>query len=205
MTKSILFAIILVLASNAGFAQLTKGNILLAGSSNARISAVSSGTGGNNTTFASTIISVSPQVGYFIAERLPVGLYFEFQHENQYKYQINNSLEIGPFVRYYLSKSQRLIPFLDGKLGFGSTSSKSKYGDYGTTSKLFSASLGLGATYLLNRHVGLDISMGYNYNRRNIKSTYGSQITDENKYTSANLALNIGVVVLLGRNTEAKE
>jgi len=205
MTKGILFAILLVLTVDAGFAQLNKGNFLVAGNSNARISAISSGTGAGKTNFASTIISVSPQAGYFVTDRFPVGLYVSFQHENLYKYLMNNSLEIGPFTRYYLSKSQKLIPYLEGKIGFGKTSSQSKYDDHHTTSKLMSASAGIGATYLLNQHVGLDISMGYYYFRRNTKSTFGTQNIPESKYSSANLALNIGVEVLLGRTNEVKD
>ena len=196
-----LFGILLFLSANNAFAQFQKGNILLAGSTNSSLTVGSSGSTGNGGTFnfEYTKITFSPIAGYFLIDNLPVGVFFDLKFENLYNEQKSRAMEYGAFARYYILKTTKFIPYLEGRLGFGNSITKYKYYNSEVSGSIFSGRVGAGCTYLFNKNVGLDLQLAYDYKKT--KKEQSSEIGNPNDFTAKtnDFTLNLGVVVLLGK------
>jgi hypothetical protein len=196
----LLFILFPIMANNA-FAQLQKGNIFLAGSTNSSLTVGSSGSTSNVGTFnfEYTKITFSPIAGYFVIDNLPVGVFFDLKFENMYNEQKSRTTEYGVFARYYILKTTKFNPYLEGRLGFGNSITKYKYYNSEVSGSIFSGRVGAGCTYLFNKHVGLDLLLAYDYKKTKIEQS--SEIGSPNNFTNKtnDFTLNLGVVVLLGK------
>ena len=109
--------------------------------------------------------------------------------DEEYKYNVSVFM-IGPSARFYLLKEGKVIPFTEGKLGFGSMKSKSGDNDSDKTN-LSGWYLGTGATWFFKPNTGIEFTLGY----QNLTTNYDDS-TSDSKYK--NSGVNIGIGVLIG-------
>lgn len=151
MKKSVLAACLLLLFANVTSSQITKGNLLLGGST----SFTSSKWGDSK----STAFSFAPNVGYFFINNFAGGLRVQIDTEKEDgDPDAYVSTSIAPFVRYYFipaSKEQKVNVFADAAYGFGSAGS----GD--TKFNINGYSFMAGPAIFFNQHTALEITLGY--------------------------------------------
>jgi hypothetical protein len=123
--KKVLFAAFLLVSSNAIFAQVDQGQIMVGGS--AQFDHQSQG---DNKV---TAIGIAPDLGYFVINQLAVGLRPEFMYAKSKTKtsptttitSSGTSFTIAPFVRYYFMPSgDKINVFGDASYGFGSSKVK---------------------------------------------------------------------------------
>lgn len=196
-----LLGILLLLTANNAFSQLNKGNIFLAGSTNSSLTVGSGGSSGNggNSKFDYTKITFSPLAGYFVVDKLPVGFFFDLKYENLYNQEKSRTIEYGTFARFYILKTAKFNPYLEGRIGFGNSISKYNWSNIEATGKIFSGKFGAGCTFLLNQSVGLDLMLAYDYKKTKSDSSSPFVPYTIRTYKTNNFTINIGIVVLLGK------
>ncbi|MEJ8844619.1 outer membrane beta-barrel protein [Lacibacter sp. H375] len=151
MKKSVLAACMLLLFANITNSQITKGNLLLGGSTS-----FSSDKWGES---KSTSFSFAPNIGYFFVNNFAGGLRIQI---DSYKEDGEDDAYVitsfAPFVRYYFipaSKEQKVNVFADAAYGFGSEGS----GD--NKSNVNGYSFMAGPAIFLNPHTALEFTLGY--------------------------------------------
>jgi hypothetical protein len=136
----------------------------------------------------------SPTINYCIDKDLNVGIFLNLivdleKSENDNKSAIS-VFAIGPTVRYYIADKNKFLPFLEGKIGFGSANAKD--GSTSTSkSGLFAWYLGTGGTYFFNTKIGLDINFGYQHM---VSKDKDSQQNSKSIIST----LNLGIGMLVG-------
>ncbi len=114
-------------------------------------------------------LDFSPYFGYFILNKLNVGLDFTYRF-NQVKYididevlpDIENSYFINPFLRFYIYEGA----FLYSKIGFGKTYSKdydvlAENGYFLYENNYLNYNIGVGYSIFLNKNIAIDIIAKY--------------------------------------------
>ncbi|MCZ2299421.1 MAG: hypothetical protein LC134_08095 [Chitinophagales bacterium] len=152
MKKQLIF-IILCIYSLTASGQITKGNWMVGG--NARFGKQQQQLSGND--ISSLMIQVSPNLGYFLADKFAVGLKpsFGYTRINNYGNYISKSttFSIGPLVRYYF------LP-VDNRLNILAESSYQYLSDfkgYSQNTFIFSA----GPVIYFNSSVGIEFTLNY--------------------------------------------
>jgi hypothetical protein len=205
--KRILFLLFVLLICNAfsSLAQVEKGKWFVAadGSINFDIGKEKYKTGSTtNSEYSYFDFDFNPMCGYFVIDKLPIGLYFDVYSSSRKDLDDNDkSTEsqfiLGPFARYYITEYKKLFPFVEGRVGFGTYKDKYSGGDTYKES-YFSTRIGGGATYFFAENVGLDLLIAYDYDAYTDKSSDNggkkSSSTDY-KYIYGSVEINIGVVV----------
>ena len=210
---SFLLLVMLIGSIMSSFAQVEKGKWFVAATGNCNFDIGKSkvkygGTTNENSKYFN--FNFNPMVGYFVVNKLPVGLYFDVQSstskdpDNSDKYSETQFI-VGPFARYYITDLKKLFPYVEARVGLGS--SKSKYNDNDPDKEsYFSTRIGGGGTYFFAKNVGLDLFVGYNYDAWTDKSSNNSaaraaqiESSQETKYTYGSVKINIGVVVTFGK------
>jgi hypothetical protein len=168
--KIIVTFISILLFSFTAKSQLDKGVWLVGGNGNFLTSKYEY----SSPTFSSTSdrlnISISPTVGYFIIDKLAVGLRTSFSKN---KDQVNgagggytnvNRFAIGPFAKYYfLEKDKHYNLVADVSYQYGLYSFKPTKGNSNT----FNAAIG--PVIYFNTSVGLEFLLGYYSTKETIK------------------------------------
>lgn len=151
MKKSVLAACMLLLFVSVTNSQITKGNLLLGGSTS-----FSSDKWGDS---KSTSFSFAPNIGYFFVNNFAGGLRIQIdtykEDGDDDTYVVTN---FAPFLRYYFipsSKAQNVNVFADAAYGFGSEGS----GD--SKSNMNGYSFMAGPAIFLNPHTALEFTLGY--------------------------------------------
>lgn len=199
--KRILLMLCVLIAYTLSFAQTEKGKCFVAGNSSLRLDVGKekysySGTTSEN--FKFTYINFDPMAGYFLIDRLPVGLYMDINVSNE-DYTNSSlwktrSLIAGPFVRYYLKPIKKFNPFAEARVGFGTYREGYDNSDMSKESA-FSYRLGAGASYFLTDNVALDSFIGYDYDGYTVK---GEGDADDYVYFYSSVEINFGIVVIFG-------
>jgi hypothetical protein len=104
-------------------------------------------------------ISLSPQGGCFLTNRLVLGVSV---HYNYYHSSNSGGYDVGAaiFSRYYFKSKTNSKLFLNGDLGFGySAITKTPYSVSSTESHSRNYGLGIGYTYFISSYVGLEVSL----------------------------------------------
>jgi hypothetical protein len=184
-------------------------------------------------------VSVSPNYGWFISDKTVVG----FQFSAGYKYDKlleadendvtfhkniskNYSVSLGGFARNYFSATGSFLPFAQASVAAGIGSSdhsgfeynssplyKDEFKGQGSGDFLLSGGISIGATKMINPHIGLDIVAGYNYtyNKSKYKTTtlrdagldgtIDETATGEvdTKFTNHGLTLGVGLQIFLDK------
>lgn len=196
--KKVIFTIACLAIVCSGFAQFTKGTILLSGESGLGISALTTKAkdSGNSTKLGnSTSFSFSPAAGYFLIDNLALGLNLDlltskYKDDNTGAKSTSTSFTVGPFVRYYITKG------LFGEFNLGVGSEKDKYEATGGTnedkSSLFRWSLGAGYAIMISDQVAFEPSLGY-------LSMASKPDGGSGRFVTSGLVVNVGVAVYLGK------
>jgi outer membrane protein len=147
--KKTLLTICALMLLNAAFAQFNQGRMLVGGSLGFSSTSNKANSGGTITSDnKETILSVSPNFGYFVVDNVAVGgslTYISDTYKSTGGYSSTSSeLLIGPFVRYYVAPGF----FGQGAVAIGSES--------GPTANLTKWSLGVGYAHFLNDHVAIE-------------------------------------------------
>jgi hypothetical protein len=150
--KKIELSLFFCLITTLSFSQITKGNWLVGGTG--RFSTQSEKL--NNSDVNSLLIQLSPNLGYFFANKVAVGLKPEFSY-TQFKYSGTENhaiaLGVGPFVRYYLLPTDNRINILTE----GSYEYLSDLNGY--HQNIFTATAG--PVIYFNSSVGLEATLNY--------------------------------------------
>ncbi|HPT01145.1 MAG TPA: hypothetical protein PLJ84_00980 [Bacteroidales bacterium] len=153
-------------------------------------------------------LDLNPLIGYFVIDKLPVGLYFD-SYFHHYKYAYNDDKEkesqfiAGPFVRYYILEMDKFFPFVEGRLGLGLW--RSKYDDNDAEKYSFiSPQLGIGTSYFFTDHVALDAYLGYSHQAWTDKSEHETGVKsvladDEYKEMYGAFVFRVGVDITFGK------
>jgi hypothetical protein len=154
-----------------------------------------------------------PKAGYFVIDNLVAGLFLDAELYSEkpknddaiyYYREKESTFIIGPFVRYYVPICDRMIPYAEAQVGFGSDNYSYKYdveGDW-TESKysIFNYSVGVGSTYFFNNSVGADMFLGYQHDSYKYKdSDNGGEKSSDSKSIYGQLTVKLGIVVILGK------
>ncbi len=152
---------ILIVAITHG--QITKGNWMVGGNFNYSNSK-RSGTGVTND--KGRVINILPQAGYFIINKLALGLVSRMYFQ-KVKYTLPNGAEIsnaqsnlgiGPFIRYYfLPTTNRVNIFCNAKGFYAETFIKSVSQRFNDVDFAFDA----GLVVFANSSVGIEFTIGY--------------------------------------------
>lgn len=196
--KKVIFTIACLTIVCAAFAQFDQGTILISGESGLSISALSNKAknDGNSTKLSnSTSFSFSPAAGYFVIDKLAVGLNLDLgtskTKDNDDDFEsVNTSISVGPFARYYITKGL----FGEFALGIGSQKDKETFDGDTDETKYSTFSWGLGAGYaiMISDQVAFEPSLGYG-------SVALKPDGGDGKLVSAGLLINVGVSVYLGK------
>ena len=153
MKKLILLLLTSILLSLNLLSQITKGIWLLSGSASfSMINYNSEGT----LKYKQTNISASPSIGYFLKDKLALGIRPSLTYGTTSISSGNSEtiFTVGPFVRYYLLKTDRVFNILtDGSYSYSSFNSA------GTKTHTFS--FAAGPVIYFNPSVGLEFLIGY--------------------------------------------
>jgi len=212
MKKTLLLSFLMLFISSLVMAQLEKGHCFTAGYSNLGLDIGKSKTKQGSTTnenYKYTEFWINPEAGHFIADNLVVGGFLDIYFDN-YKYPSDNkskysTLIIGPIVRYYLMKLDKLCPYAAAKVGVGTAKSTSTYSGNESSSKetYFTTKIGVGSTYFMTPNFGIDAFLGYDYDAWSqkgeedggVKSALSEKTTD----TWGSVEFNMGLVFVFGK------
>lgn len=181
--KKVLFAACLLVSSNAIFAQVNKGQIMVGGSAGFNRGSIGD--------WKRTDISIAPDLGYFFIDQLAGGLRPEFAYYKS-KQKTNGttttnsatSYTIAPFVRYYFMPSgEELNIFADASYGFGSSKEK---GASSVSENYYQ--IKAGPALFLTPNTALEFALYY-------RSIGGDAYTDD-RYS--NFGLSVGFQIHLG-------
>jgi hypothetical protein len=120
-------------------------------------------------TVKSTRINILPKVGYFVSDRMAIGIKMgvtsnvENENVNSEKYKYTETLfSIAPFARYYLTSGTVGI-FAEGSCAVGFGKMKVTQTDYSETSNIAQVMVGIspGIYYYIHPKLALEFSAGW--------------------------------------------
>ncbi|HEU5164212.1 MAG TPA: hypothetical protein VFU29_01660 [Chitinophagaceae bacterium] len=178
--KTTLIALLFTITLTSAHAQLTKGNWLVGGTGNFLASKNSYSTPTSSSSSDRIDIKISPAVGYFVVDKLSIGLRPSF---SKYKDVVDgtggninsniNRFEIGPFLRYYFLEADKQYNIL-ADFGY-------QYGFYWfkpTKGSINTFSANAGTVIFFNTVVGGEFLVGY-YQRKEVIKQNGDFITNQ--------------------------
>jgi hypothetical protein len=164
-SKRLFISFVLTILSNSIYSQLTKGNWLVGGTGKFYDykSEYSSATYSNEAEY--TQIDISPNIGYFVAEKLAFGLRPTFSSVKGKVTTVGGGSTnvqrywIGPFGRYYFLAAEKQANIV--------TDVSYQFGFYGGLLKgrLSTFSALVGPVIYFNSSVGLEFLLGYAYSK----------------------------------------
>ena len=171
MTRLCLLALLCLLNVLSATAQTERGNLLLGGNGSVRFT-------------DPFMVSLNPNVGYFLADQLAMGsaLFVNALSSGSFN---NTSLGITPFVRYYFGQTN-LRPFVLAQAGYSRI--WPGYRNFGSpiSEGMGDLSLGVGLTYFISRQVGLE-------------ATFSRRTLIRETFTDNTLGLNFGFQIYIDR------
>jgi len=157
MKKNLTLFSILVLTCSQVYSQLNKNTWLIGGNGSYRSSKYEAPSG----TFSrQVLVQLSGNIGYFLIDKFAIGIkpgYGRTEVKDYVDKLINNSYQLGPFVRYYfLQKDKPVNIFSELSYQYGIT--KTNQG-ISQNSKNFSGNGGCAVFF--NSSVALEFTLGY--------------------------------------------
>ena len=158
--KNLFLIITLFFISTFSFSQITKGNWMVGGTGNISSFESKYSNNGNEITNKGIGINLSPNIGYFIADKFVIGSNISIGYTKPKDSDNSFGYGVGPYARYYFLKEDKLINlFSQINYIFGQTKSgnnKSDSNGYGVK---------VGSVIFFNSSVGLEISLDYESSR----------------------------------------
>ena len=196
MKNTIVFITLLILSLNVsaqdgGFSAKTQGTYFANGS----VDIFSTTRKINDNKSDAFTIQFMPRAGYFVMDRLAVGLGLVISSnketaDNAFGGEIETTitgLGIAPLARYYFDNNL----FGEAALGIGSTKTKvegSGFGDNEFKSSTFGFRLGAGYAFFLGNHIAIEPSLNYSWediNPEDAPSGYNESLSS--------IFLNVGI------------
>ena len=179
----------LIIMAHSASSQLNKKNWLVGGTGNYTSSKQYLPTGVN--AVKSISFSILPDCGYFIIDKLAVGINVGVLYSKSFATYNNSTVttyKIGPFARYYfLPKENKINVFFNSNYNYGS----SHFNNFGLkgTSANNSYSFSGGPEFFFNTSVGLELTLGWYHDKfiedksydNSLKVGLGFQIHLQNK------------------------
>ena len=165
------FILFLSLFSVSSNAQVARGNYLLGGNLNLHYhSRLSSGT---------MLFQFNPNIGYFVGNKLALGINGSVNGSINKNFKSSNYM-LSPYARYYFAIKENAALFT--QLNAGVQFSKSIYSDSNHHTLDPYIGLGVGHTYFISKHIGLE-----------------TQLYADNAFGEFNLGFGVGLQFYLGK------
>lgn len=171
MNFRILSVVLFILFAKSSLGQLDQGNWLVGGSAKLYSYSNNFGSTANSITAKYTEIDISPNVGYFLADRFVLGLRPTF---SSFSGRVTSAgggttsvqrFWIGPFGRYYFLDSDKTHNILlESSYQFGKYNGRGQKGDLRTFSVL------AGPALYFNSSVGIEFLFGYSHRLEEVKN-----------------------------------
>lgn len=176
-------------------AQMTKGDWVFSGNTGLGFNSIDTKTKVEGQTYDGAKVStfsVTPSVGYFVIDKLAVGIDLGFTNlttkEDGDKTTIS-SFSVMPTATYYFANSSKLVPFLGAGIGYASNKTKETFA--GTSTEYTADGLAWkvkgGVTYMATQSLG--INLGVSFDQFANKETY---FATEYKNTVNTFGVNVG-------------
>jgi outer membrane protein len=200
-----------ILSSTGLLAQTEKGKYMIMGSSSLDFSFGKSKTksgGSTQENYTYFDLNIYPMAGYTVINNMAVGLFmdggiYNTNYSDSDQYSKGTTLALGPFARYYFANFNGFMPMAEVAAGFGVDNCKYDYGYGEGKDKAFFMEYwaGVGATYFLTEHFGIDGLVGYYCESYKYKGDDNPDARSETGYTDkyGELYFYFGVVVMLGK------
>lgn len=156
----IITALTLLLAVNTN-AQITKGNWMVGGSGNFYSYQLKDNYGTNS----GMGIELRPNVGFFIKDKLAIGISPLFAYSKPENGSSVTSYGIGPYIRYYLLKPENRVNILT-HVGYACSGSNN------SIDKSTALDFKLGPAIYFNSSVALEMTLNYSLNKLNSSTDY---------------------------------
>ncbi len=161
MSKTLLIIFISCFSIKNINGQITKGNWLVGGSASYSQKNFSITT---SAIYKQTNFQITPFVGYFLMDKLAVGLNpsldFVKISVGSDGPSTNTIIGVGPFVRYYFLEADKIFNlFGQGSYGYGSNTGKVQGQGFGSNLNTFAFSAG--PVLYFNSSVGLEFTINY--------------------------------------------
>jgi outer membrane protein W len=181
--KRLLLLLVLSVFSTSIFAQLNKGQWLVGGNAGFYYITQNYSQPSNFQEDKHTSVQIAPAAGYFIFDRLAVGLrtIVNFSHfssrdsvftSSQTNASNATTYSISPFIRYYfLPKANKVNLFVDVSYLYSFTKSKYWYNDvYNGSSKehWYSYAIAAGPAFFINPKIAVELTAGYTFKNEKI-------------------------------------
>jgi hypothetical protein len=154
-----IFFISALISTAAVNSQITKGNWLVGGTGNFSSYENKSSNNGIENINKGFGINISPNIGYFLANRFAAGSTVNLGSSMPKDFENSFSYGIGPFTRYYfLEEDKRVNIFLQANYIFGASQSQSG----NNKSKSHGYGFKTGPAIFFNSSVALEITLEYN-------------------------------------------
>lgn len=203
--------IMVMMISFLSHAQIEKGNVFFGGSSNLGFTAGAEKIKSGSTTsdgYKYSSFNFQPMAGYFIVDKLPLGLFVDLSMSNQkfddpkMEYSYSYAL-VGPFARYYVTDINGLMPYGEVRFGVGSGKSKSVYMSSENEEKysILHFALGIGGTYFVTENVGVDLLINYSSDSEKWDAASNGERAEGDKvtYIYSGIGFKLGFVISLGK------
>lgn len=194
MRKLVLLTILFV--SLGAQCQITKGRLYISGSSDlSLLSLKKEETGRFEKSSEETSFSFAPSAAYVVFDNTLLGVrlnYSSLKETEGEREEMDKSLGIGPFVRYYVGE-WKFKPFVEGEIQVGNSKYSNKDGtdlDTELEYKLFGYAVSGGVAAFVNDYLSFDMSIGYQGQNREGKEL-------DHAIDSKGLAVRLGVSIVL--------
>jgi len=184
------FVTILFISINS-FSQITKGHWMMGGSAsldfNEQVEAFTDGSSAE-----STFLQISPDVGFFIIDKLALGGEASIKGYYLHYIETMNSTEytFGPFIRYYFLKTDKIINvFTDASYRYGIIHHPKTVDSDSQNVKKHVLSFSTGMSVFLNDVVSLDFSIDF--------SNYKWKAALDNTRKERDIILGLGFQIFL--------
>jgi len=155
LKKTFFTCLVVLLFSLTANSQITKGNWMVGGSGSYAHNTISNDIG---TSYKSSIVSVKPNVGYFLLDKFVIGSSIGYYYSN-FEDSSSSTFNIGAFARYYFLKPDKLFNLFTQAyydFSFYETQSGSTFNGNGS---IYGAKVG--QVIFFNSSVGLEFTLGY--------------------------------------------
>jgi outer membrane protein len=202
--KLTVFLITFLLISFGLLGQTEKGNFLIGGTAS-----IGNSNENSSYNFATTIstqttktfsVSVTPNISYFVIDRLAAGVITGYSYLSEKSVQVpkpvkGHTLSVGPQVRYYFPFNNfAVFPQLSYAWGWSITDSDPYSGSTEKEKMNIQTFFGgIGLAYFVRKNIGIEAIAGY----KRITTSYTNDI--ETKDTNSQIALNFGIQFYLDR------
>jgi len=211
-TKQLTLILLVLTLPLGAWCQLEKGSWLGSATAGFAFSSYKDLTDNDSYKSGNIDFSINSGFGIFVINKLAIGPGFNINSGYSYtRYEENSeenkwdatsySVGLDPFVRYYFLSSGKIALFgqVSGMIGCGQTFNRFTTGNIPYTKETdghfnFGGGLAAGFVYFINRNIGIETSLGYQYIGNQYKES-GNISRNRN----GELALNAGLSFYLGK------